>query len=357
MTSHRKPYKTYTKEFKIEAVRLMEESDKYSSELATDLGIRRNQLYKWEEQLDNKGDGAFPNKLGRPRKENQSEVRAHQKLTLVACTSAVMFCIRCVSQWLLRLARQTLDPTQHSNQKLLTKIRCFHQASRQIYGSPRIHQDLVSVGERVSINRVARIMKEAGIQSKIAKRFVITTNSKNTLAPAPDRLKRGFSTSSPNQAWVSDTTFIKTRQGWLYLAMMLDLYSRQIVGWAMSERNNAKLVVDALQMGIARRPIEATVIVHSDQGSTYASGDYQRLLRENNMLSSMSGKGECYDNAVAESFFGTLKTKLVDDENYLTRQQAKQSLFEYIEVFYNRKRRHSYLGYLSPNKFGRDSTL
>ncbi|SMN12545.1 Mobile element protein [uncultured Candidatus Thioglobus sp.] len=209
----------------------------------------------------------------------------------------------------------------------------------------------------MSVNRVARIMKAADIQSKMAKRFVITTNSKNTLAPAVDRLKRDFRTSSPNQAWVSDTTFIKTRQGWLYLAMMLDLYSRQIVGWAMGERNNAKLVIDALQMAIAKRRIETAIIIHSDQGSTYASGDYQRLLSQNNMLPSMSRKGECYDNAVAESFFGTLKTELVDDEDYLTRQQAKQSLFEYIEVFYNRKRRHSYLGYLSPNEFERASAF
>ena len=200
-------------------------------------------------------------------------------------------------------------------------------------------------------------MQSAGIQSKMAKRFVITTNSRNTLAPAPDRLKRDFRTTKPNQAWVSDTTFIRTRQGWLYLAMMLDLYSRQVVGWAMSDRNNTKLVVDALQMASARRVLEQPLIVHSDQGSTYASSDYQRLLKDNDMLPSMSRKGECYDNAVAESFFGTLKTELVDDEDYRTREQAKQSLFEYIEVFYNRKRRHSYLGYVSPSEFERASAL
>lgn len=153
---------------------------------------------------------------------------------------------------------------------------------------------------------------------------------------------------------MSDTTFIRTRQGWLYLAMILDLYSRQIIGWGMSDHNNTKLVVDALQMATVRRSCsEQAVIVHSDQGSTYASGDYQRLLRQNNMLASMSRKGECYDNAVAESFFGTLKTELVDDEDYRTREQAKQSLFEYIEVFYNRQRRHSYLGYVSPDEYER----
>lgn len=248
--------------------------------------------------------------------------------------------------------------TQRTNQRLLTKIRCFHQSSRQTYGSPRVHQDLLATGERISVNRVARLMKAAGIQSKMAKRFVITTNSKNTLSPAPDRLKRNFFTVEPNQKWVSDTTFIRTRQGWLYLAMILDLYSRQVIGWGMSDRNNTKLVVDALQMATVRRNCsEQAVIVHSDQGSTYASGDYQRLLRQNNMLASMSRKGECYDNAVAESFFGTLKTELVDDEDYRTREQAKQSLFEYIEVFYNRQRRHSYLDYVSPDEYERANAL
>nr|MDP2191505.1 IS3 family transposase [Rhodoferax sp.] len=239
------------------------------------------------------------------------------------------------------------------NARLLTKIRCFYQSSRQTYGSPRIHQDLLASGEQVSVNRVARLMKVAGIQSKMARRFVITTNSKNTLAPAPDRLKRVFSTTQPNQAWVSDTTFIRTRQGWLYLATILDLYSRQVIGWAMSERNNTKLVIDALRMATGRRQIQSSVIVHSDQGSTYAAGDYQRLIKHHGMLASMSRKGECYDNAVAESFFGTLKTEWVDDADYRTREQAKQSLFEYIEVFYNRQRRHSYLGYLSPTEFER----
>ena len=247
--------------------------------------------------------------------------------------------------------------TERMNKRLLSKIRCFHQSSRQTYGSPRIHKDLLTSGEHAGVNRVAKLMKAAGIRSKMSKRFIITTNSKNTLAPAPDRLKRVFRTTQPNQAWVSDTTFIRTRQGWLYLAIMLDLYSRQVIGWAMSDRNNTKLVIDALQMAVARRHIEKPVIVHSDQGSTYASGDYQRLLSQHGMLPSMSRKGECYDNAVAESFFGTLKTEWVDDEDYRTREQAKQSLFEYIEVFYNRQRRHSYLGYVSPNEYEQANAL
>lgn len=237
------------------------------------------------------------------------------------------------------------------NQRLTAQIRCFHQASRGTYGSPRIHQDLLACGEPVSVNRVARLMNRAGIQSKMARKFVITTNSKPTMQPAPDRLRREFKPTQANQSWASDTTFIPTRQGWLFLAIVLELYSRQVIGWAMGNQNNAALVQGALTMAIWRRGRVRDVIVHSDQGSTYASGVYQKLLKEHDLICSMSRKGECLDNAVAESFFGTLKTELVDDAGYRTKPAAKQSLFEYIEVFYNRRRRHSYLGYMSPVEF------
>ena len=252
---------------------------------------------------------------------------------------------------------RSMSDTARTNQRLVTKIRCHHKASRETYGSPRLQKDLLDDGEDVSRQRVARLMQSADIQSKMAKKFVITTNSKTTRSPAPDRLQRNFRTTDKNKAWVSDTTFIRTRQGWLYLAVMIDLYSRQVIGWAMSDRNDTKLVVDALIMATWRRGKLKDVIVHSDQGSTYASSDYRKLLTKNNMLCSMSRKGECYDNAVAESFFGSLKTELVDHEDYYTRQQAKQSLFEYIEVFYNRQRRHSYLGYVSPAEYERASAL
>ena len=238
-----------------------------------------------------------------------------------------------------------------SNRRLLTKIRCFHQSSRRIYGSPRIHRDLLASGEDVGVKRVARLMKDAKIQSKMAKKFVITTDSKNTMKPAPDKLQRNFKLTEKNKAWVSDTTFIATREGWLYLAVIIELYSRQVVGWAMSNRNNAQLVQDALTMAIWRRGKVKNVIVHSDQGSTYASGNYQTLLKDNQLICSMSRKGECLDNAVAESFFGSLKTEYVDHEDYQNHAEAKQSLFEYIEVFYNRYRRHSFLGYISPVEF------
>jgi putative transposase len=246
-----------------------------------------------------------------------------------------------------------LSTRAQRNKSLLAKITVFHRASRETYGSPRIHQDLQENGDSASINRVAQLMQRSGIQSKMRKRFVVTTNSRQTTHPAPDLLQRNFSANKPDQTWVSDTTFIRTRQGWLYLATMIDLYSRAVIGWAMSKSNDAQLVQDALTMAIWRRGRVRHVIVHSDQGSTYASGSYQLLLKEHGLLCSMSRKGECLDNAVAESFFGTLKTEWVDDQDYLTHEQAKQDLFQYIEVFYNRKRRHSHLGYLSPAEYER----
>ena len=237
------------------------------------------------------------------------------------------------------------------NRRLTDKIHYFHQRSRSIYGSPKIYEDLTAAGEHCSVNRVARLMKAADIKSRLAHKFVVTTNSKNTLQPAPDRLQRNFTVAECNRAWVSDTTFIPTREGWLYLAVVLELFSRQVIGWAMGTRNDAVLVRDALTMALWRRGSVRDVIVHSDQGSTYASGLYQQHLEENQLRCSMSRKGECLDNAVAESFFGTLKNEHVYHEDYKTRAQAKQSLFEYIEVFYNRQRRHASIGYMTPVEY------
>ncbi len=194
-------------------------------------------------------------------------------------------------------------------------------------------------------------MKVAEIKSKMARKFVVTTDSKNTMQGVPDLLQRRFTVETHDKAWVSNTTFIATREGWLYLAMILDLFSRQIIGWAMSNRNNTELVQDALTMAIRRRGKVRDVIVHSDQGSTYASSDYQQQLSDNKLRCSMSRKGECLDNAVAENFFGTLKNELVHHEDYWTRSEARQSIFEYIEVFYNRKRRHAFLNYLTPVEY------
>lgn len=237
------------------------------------------------------------------------------------------------------------------NRKLTEKIKQYHQGSREIYGSPKIHEDLISDGERCSVNRVARLMKASDIKSKMARKFVVTTNSKSTTKPAPDLLKRRFKVDRYDKAWVSDTTFIATREGWLYLAVILDLFSRQVIGWSMSTKNNAELVQDALTMAIWKRGKVNDIIVHSDQGSTYASKLYRQQLIANNLHCSMSRKGECWDNAVAESFFGSLKNEHVYHEDYRTRSQARQSIFEYIEVFYNRIRRHAFLNYMTPVEY------
>ena len=197
------------------------------------------------------------------------------------------------------------------NRRLTAKIQRLHRQSRAIYGSPKIHRDLLGDDEACSVNRVARLMKKASIKSKLSRRFVITTNSKNTMAPAPDLLQRRFTVEQSNKAWVSDTTFVATREGWLYLAVILELYSRKVIGWAMSSRNNTELVQDALTMAVWRQREIDNIIVHSDQGSTYASANYQTQLKRHNLRCSMSRKGECLDNAVAESFFGTLKNELI----------------------------------------------
>jgi putative transposase len=199
------------------------------------------------------------------------------------------------------LGRPSSKTTQ-DNSRLLTKIRCYHKASHSISGSPRINKDVIDDGENISRQRVARLMKMNGIQSKMAKKRVITKHPKHTSSPEANLLKQFFRTTRINQAWVSDTTFIRTRQGWVYLAMMLDLYSRKVIGWAMSDRNNTQLVCDALMMAYWRQGKTKEEIVHSGQGSTYASNKYRRLLKEHNMLCSMSRKGECHDNAVTESF-------------------------------------------------------
>lgn len=247
-------------------------------------------------------------------------------------------------------------PESHRAQedrRLTDKILSFHQASRRTYGSPRIFKDLCESGETCGENRVARLMQRSDIKAKTARRFVVTTDSRQTTQPAPDHLKRDFTAACPNEAWVSDTTFISTREGWLFLAVVMDLFSRQVIGWSMGRRNDTQLVSDALTMALWRRGQLKNVIVHSDQGSTYASSAYQKQLKDNHLICSMSRKGECLDNAVAESFFGTLKTELVDDEDYRSRAEARHSLFEYIEVFYNRKRRHSSAAYLPPAEFER----
>ncbi len=233
---------------------------------------------------------------------------------------------------------------------LTEKIRYFHQRSRETYGSPRIRKDLADAGEQVGKNTVALLMQRAGIVPKTVRTFRVTTDSRKTV-PAPNRLKRQFTATQPNERWVSDITFIPTRAGWLYLAVIIDLYSRAIIGWAMQKRMKTELVTDVLKMALMRRKVHSPLLLHSDQGSQYAAADYRAMLETNGIECSMSRKGNCWDNAVAESFFHTLKTELTHHEDYRTRSEAKASIFEYIEVFYNRQRRHSHIGQMAPLVF------
>ncbi len=199
--------------------------------------------------------------------------------------------------------------------------------------------------------RVARLMRADGLRGKAARKYKATTNSNHNLPVAPNLLEQDFTATSPNQKWVSDITYIATDEGWLYLAVVLDLYARRVVGWAMSDRMTAKLVCDALQMALWRRRRPRGVIVHSDRGSQYCSSDHRRLLRDNGLLCSMSKKGNCYDNAAMESWNHSLKVEAIHGERFVTRQMAIDHVFEYIEIYYNRKRLHSRLGYLSPETF------
>jgi putative transposase len=229
-------------------------------------------------------------------------------------------------------------------------VRASFTASKQRYGSPRIHRDLLEQGERISRKRVIRLMQEDGLQARTPKRFVCTTDSDHHLPVAANLLNREFTAKAPNQRWVGDTTeFTIGENGKLYLAAILDLCSRFVVGWAVSAVNDRHLVLAALTMAVNRRCPETGLLHHSDRGSTYASEDYQRRLDAHGITCSMSRTGDCYDNAVMEAFFSTLKTELADE--FGSHHQAKRELFEYIEGFYNTRRRHSTLGYVSPAVF------
>lgn len=237
------------------------------------------------------------------------------------------------------------------NRRLLERIRAIHRRSRKTYGSPRIHRQLIMDGEVCGRGRVERLMARNGIRAKQKRKFVATTDSKHNHPVADNMLGRQFAVSRPDRVWVSDITYIPTEEGWLYMAGVLDLCSKRAVGWSMSDSLDRDLVTDALAMAYVRRKPAEGLIHHSDRGSQYASEDYRKLLCDYGMRASMSRKGNCWDNAPMESFFGTLKRELVHHRKYRTREEARRDIFEYIEVFYNRERLHSSLGYVSPSHF------
>ena len=241
--------------------------------------------------------------------------------------------------------------SQQRRDALLVEIRAIHADFKRRYGSPRIHAELLARGLPCCVNTVAKLMHDNDIRAKTARKFRHTTDSNHDLPVAENLLERQFDPASPNQRWVGDITYIPTREGWLYLAAVEDLYSRMVVGWAMADHMESRLVVDALQMAVERRLPGEDLLAHSDRGSQYASAHYQSLLAKHGIECSMSRRGDCWDNAPMESFFASLKKELIHDADFATRAEARAAVFEYIEVFYNGQRRHSSLGYLSPREY------
>jgi putative transposase len=242
-----------------------------------------------------------------------------------------------------------------NNERITARIRSFHLLSGRSYGSPRIWRDLYEAGERVSENRVARLMQRAGIQAQRRKRRrPVDEGVRPECALAANLLDRDFGATAPNQKWVADFTYVDTAEGWLYFAVVLDLFSRRIVGWSMSAQMTAQFVMDALTMALWRRGRPKELLHHSDQGSQYSAEDFQRLLAHHGIACSMSRKGDCWDNAAMESFFASLKKERVYTRpRYRTRDEARADIFDYVEGFYNPTRRHSKLGQISPAQFER----
>jgi transposase InsO family protein len=243
------------------------------------------------------------------------------------------------------------------NRKLLTEIKAIHAESDATYGSPRIHRELQSRSIRCGENRVARLMRLNEVRPKQVRRYKATTSSRHSMPVAENHLNRQFDPERPNEVWAADITFVWTGEGWLYLAVVMDLFSRRIIGWSMQSRLKQTLVTRALKMALHSRQTGSSLLCHSDRGSQYASGSYQALLAGASIACSMSRKGDCWDNAPVESFFATLKRERVYHRRYQTREEARVDLFQYLEVWYNRKRRHSSLGYLSPADYEKQNAL
>lgn len=241
---------------------------------------------------------------------------------------------------------------QKRRAELVEQIRIVHEASRRTYGSPRVRSELLKRGVKLNRKTVARIMRESSIRSKVTKRFKVRTTDSNHAHPvAPNVLDRKFTADKPDAAWLCDITYIPTREGWLYLAGVMDLCSRRIVGWSMADHLRVRLVRDALTMATTTRSPAPGLVHHSDRGVQYCCGEYRAELEAWGMVASMSRVGDCYDNAPKESFWATLKKELMSDREFATREEARAAIFEYIEVFYNRQRIHSSIGYLSPEQF------
>jgi putative transposase len=243
------------------------------------------------------------------------------------------------------------SPRQIKNETLVPIVKEAHKQSRGTYGARRIAEEIKANGTSCGRYKAGTLMKLAGVAAKQKKKFKMTTDSKHNLPVSQNLLNRQFEVKEADRFYVSDITYIWTQEGWLYLAVVIDLFSRQVVGWSLNRRMTTTLIMDALRMAIWRRLPARGLVFHSDRGSQYCSNDFRKMLKSHGMVSSMSRKGNCWDNAVAESFFGSLKTERVFFTNYTTRENARRDIVDYIEMFYNSNRRHSYLGYVSPKEF------
>jgi transposase InsO family protein len=288
-------------------------------------------------------------------------VQQHQGQFAVAALCRVMGVPR--SGYYAWRNREQREPSarQKEDEELLTRIRPLFERSKQTYGSPRILRDLKEEGFVCGKHRIARLMRHAGLRAVVARRFRATTDSKHVLPVAENRLDRDFTASAPNRKWAGDITYLWTGEGWLYLAVVLDLFSRRVVGWCMQANLERSLVSNALEAALLQRRPQATgndsLLHHSDRGSQYASHEFQEQLDAAGIVCSMSRRGNCWDNAPVESFFGTLKQELVNRHHFPTRERARKEVFEYIEVWYNRQRRHSSIGYVSPEEFERRALI
>ncbi|WP_141333506.1 IS3 family transposase [Myxococcus sp. AB025B] len=379
----RRQRRKFTREFKDGAVKLVLAEGKGIPEVARDLDLTESALRTWVEQAKQARGEGKPGALLQDEREELARLRAENrqlrmerelpkksggllregddvKFTFIHAQKAhfpiAFMCEQLeVSRsgyyaWASRpeSARKTND------RELAEVVADVHEESRRRYGSPRVFRELRARGYRVSRKRVARLMRKKGLRARARRRFVKTTDSAHGHPVAPNVLERDFSPEQPNSKWAGDITYVWTAEGWLYLAVVLDLFSRKVVGWAMSDTIDRQLVLSALGMALLNRP--APDLYHSDRGSQYASEDYRGLLKQKGITCSMSRKGNCWDNAVVESFFSSLKMELVYERSFQTHEEAKRALFEYIEAWYNRRRRHSALGYVSPEEYERNAS-
>ncbi|MGY0157551.1 IS3 family transposase [Edwardsiella tarda] len=372
----------FTPEFKEEAVRQITERGYSVTEVSERLGVSAHSLYKWLRAIkpDNSEQHARDLleakteilKLRAQLKRTEEERDILKKGRAVLCKGARLkyrFINEHRSVWgvmtmcrVLSVARagfyawlhHPISAREKDNQRLLTLIRDSYALSGGVYGYRRVHGDLCEIGETCGKNRVSRIMQLNRIKAVRGYKAPRRIAGRPSVV-VPNRVKRAFTVVKPNQVWVTDITYIRTWQGWLYLAVVIDLFARNVVGWSMKPTLSRELALDALIMAVWRRKPTKEVIVHSDQGSQYGSDDWQRFCRANNLVPSMSRRGNCWDNAVAESFFSSLKKERIRKRVYKTRDLARADIFDYIEVFYNRARRHSHLGGISPEAFERAS--